>query len=125
MKCLLCDNDAVADGLCVPCGSLVWACNEWETNPDDARALRDAGWAALVSCLNGHPHAPKLDPLLEERSISLSASANAENRAEFMATFKAAKAAKADKDARERGCPECHRLVPRDEHKPACSRFSL
>jgi hypothetical protein len=38
MKCLLCENAAVADGLCVPCGAKLWAANVWL---DDAhRAYR-------------------------------------------------------------------------------------
>jgi len=111
MKCLLCDNDAVQDGLCVPDGAKLWAATEWANFPEDARIYQQ-----MVQTLD------VVNPDHVERAIAIVNSVRSPVEAhEFLATFHAAKAKQV---AEQPGCKECGRLVPRDEHKPTCSMVS-
>ena len=97
MKCLLCKSVAVADCLCVECGAKLWA----------------AQFVQLIHQPYKEAHES------DERAKALREFCDPNDACAFLRHYDTARATH---EAKNRGCPECGRLVPRDEHKPNCPR---
>ncbi len=105
VTCLLCPSPAVADALCVPCGAKLWAAKEWLYGAPDT-FLRIAGKLAAGT-------------LAPERVAALDCITSGAEAMDFLVSLEAAKALRL---AQTKSCPECGRMVPRDEHKENCGR---